>query len=104
MAQPTPEVAYCAFSTARAYAAQHRNYGNCQECKKAHQKCNGSDGAACDRCIKLKKECSLLDTTGPVRSPMEAHDGQLTSPRYLIMSHDMPGDKMADAAAQTFYS
>ncbi|KAL5531807.1 hypothetical protein ACEPAF_5369 [Sanghuangporus sanghuang] len=84
MAQTTPEIAYCAFSTARAYAAQHRNYGNCQECKKAHQKCNGSDGIACDRCIKLKKDCSLLNTTSPVRFPMEAHASQLTSQRPSI--------------------
>lgn len=93
MHQQTLPSPYCAFSTSRAYAAQHRNYGNCQDCKKAHQKvqaiaffvhrrltysllqCNGSDGSACDRCIKLKKRCSLLGAASPagVNSVMESH-------------------------------
>lgn len=69
---------YCAYMSKRSAAAKTRNYGNCLQCKEARQKCNRVNGSACERCLRLRKKCSLIGTASPSSpttpmSPVDPH-------------------------------
>ncbi|EJD08308.1 uncharacterized protein FOMMEDRAFT_164961 [Fomitiporia mediterranea MF3/22] len=78
---------YCAYMSKRSAAAKTRNYGNCLQCKEARQKCNRVNGSACERCLRLRKKCSLIGTASPSSpttpmSPVDPHPEATFGTRY----------------------